>query len=221
MGGGNQVGQISSQATGDASTLTGETISAMANRYQQLGLGATGAAPSGPTTGAVPGIPGSGTTPVTPGNFTGSSPQGIPGGPSTTPAATSGSPSGENGVTFGGAPSPTTVPLTAGNAGGGQQPGENGVVLGGGTASAPTGNTSTGSPNFASMMPGSPISGGPTAFEMESGQLPGWTSIPQEFQAALGEAQFQDLGQTAAAAAGSAQAKGQTFSGIGSALGGI
>jgi hypothetical protein len=136
MGGGNQVGEISGQATSDATRLAGESITAMANRYKQLGLGETGAMPSGPTTGAVPGVPGSGTTPTTGGSF----------------------------------------------------------------------------------------GAGPTAFQMEEGKLPGWTNIPQEFQAALGEAQFQDLGQTASAAAGSAQAKGQTFSGIGSlagALGGI
>jgi hypothetical protein len=135
-GGGNTVGQISGQASNDARNLGALSIETMANRYAQLGLGQTGATPSGPTSGAVPGIPGSGTTP-----------------------------------TIGGAR---------------------------GT--------------------------GPTALQMEEGALPGWTNIPQEFQAALGEAQFQDLGQTASAAAGSAQAKGQTFSGIGSlagALGGI
>jgi hypothetical protein len=132
MAGGNTVGEISGQASGLAQQLTGESLNAMASRYQQLGLGQTPAMPSGPTTGAVPGIPGSGTTPTTGGSF--------------------------------------------------------------GT--------------------------GPTAFEMEAGVLPGWTNIPEEFQAALGEAQYQDLGQTAAAAAGSAQAKGQTFSGIGQ-LGGL
>jgi len=135
-GGGNTVGEISGQASGDARRLAGESIAAMARRYQQLGLGQTGALPSGPTVGAVPGVPGSGTTPTTPGSF----------------------------------------------------------------------------------------GAGPTAFQMEEGALPGWTNIPQEFQAALGEAQFQDLGQTASAAAGSAQAKGQSLSGIGSlagALGGI
>lgn len=44
-------------------------IGALTNRYQQLGLGQTGAQPSGPTTGATAGIPGSGTTPTTGGNF--------------------------------------------------------------------------------------------------------------------------------------------------------
>lgn len=44
-------------------------ISAITNRYQQLGLGQTGAMPTGPAVGATPGIPGSGTTPTTPGNF--------------------------------------------------------------------------------------------------------------------------------------------------------
>jgi hypothetical protein len=133
MGGGNTVGQISGQASGDAQRLGGLSIEAMANRYQQLGLGQTGAQPSGRTRRVVAGIPGSGTTPTTPGSF----------------------------------------------------------------------------------------GAGPTAFQMEEGAMPGVTNIPQEFQAALGEAQFQDLGQTASAAAGSAQAKGQTFSGIGSALGGL
>jgi hypothetical protein len=133
MGGGNTVGEISGQASGDATRLGGLSIEAMANRYAQLGLGQTGATPSGPTSGAVAGVPGSGTTPTTGGSF----------------------------------------------------------------------------------------GAGPTAFQMEEGALPGVTNIPEEFKAALGEAQFQDLGQTASAAAGSAQAKGQTFSGIGSALGGL
>lgn len=63
---------------------------------------------------------------------------------------------------------------------------------------------------------------GPTGFQMDVGALPSMTGgIPNEFRAALGEAQFQDLGQTASAASGSAQAKGQTFSGIGSALGAL
>ena len=133
MSGGNQVGEISGQAMSDAMNLTGESIGAMANRYAQLGLGATGAKPSGPTTGAAPGVPGSGTTPTTGGSF----------GP------------------------------------------------------------------------------GPTGFQMDAGQLPSWTGgIPQEFQAALGEAQFQDLGQTTSAAVGSQQAKSQTLSGIGQ-LGGL
>lgn len=131
-GGGNTVGEVSGQARSDALNLGNLSIEAMANRYKQLGLGETGATPSGPTTGAVAGIPGSGTTPTTPGNF----------------------------------------------------------------------------------------GAGPTAFQMESGTRPGWTNIPQEFQAALGEAQFQDLGQTTSAAVGSQQAKGQTLSGIGQ-LGGL
>jgi hypothetical protein len=42
---------------------------AITNRYQQLGLGQTGATPSGPTTGAAAGVPGSGTTPTSGGNF--------------------------------------------------------------------------------------------------------------------------------------------------------
>jgi hypothetical protein len=45
------------------------SIADMTNRYKQLGLGATGATPSGPTSGAVPGVPGSGTTPTTGGDF--------------------------------------------------------------------------------------------------------------------------------------------------------
>ena len=132
MSGGNQVGQISSQASSDAMNLGNLSIEAMANRYQQLGLGQTGASPAGKTRGATPGIPGSGTTPTTGGSF----------------------------------------------------------------------------------------GAGPTAFQMEEGALPSWTNIPQEFQAALGEAQFQDLGQTTSAAVGSQQAKGQTLSGIGQ-LGGL
>ncbi|HEY2530282.1 MAG TPA: hypothetical protein VGJ20_20490 [Xanthobacteraceae bacterium] len=133
MAGGNQVGEISGQVTGDANQLTGESITSLMNRNKQLGLGATGATPSGATTGTTPGVPGSGTTPTTPGDF----------------------------------------------------------------------------------------GAGPTGFQMDEGALPSLTGgIPNMFQAALGEAQFQDLGQTAAAAAGSANAKGQTFSGIGQ-LGGL
>ncbi|HEX3525158.1 MAG TPA: hypothetical protein VHT52_24100 [Stellaceae bacterium] len=55
LGAANQAGAGASQA--------------ISNRYAQLGLGQTGAQPTGPATGATPGIPGSGTTPTTPGNM--------------------------------------------------------------------------------------------------------------------------------------------------------
>jgi hypothetical protein len=148
MSGGNQVGQISGQASGDALNLGNMSIEALKNQYQALGLGATGATPSGPTTG--------------------------------TPAGA-------------GKPGATGVP--------------------GGTAGVGAGTTPTDPGSFGA---------GPTGFQMDAGTLPSWTGgIPQMFQGALGEAQFQDLGQTASAAAGSAGAKGQTFAGIGSALSGI
>lgn len=95
-------------------------------------------------------------------------------------------------------------------AGGVGQPGTTGVA--GGTEGVGAG--------FTPATPGS-FGEGPTGFRMEAGVLPGWTSIPQEFRSALGEAQFQDLGQTASAAAGSASNKGQTFSGITSAIGSL
>lgn len=165
MGGGNTVGEISGTASGDAALLGQQSISAMANRYGQLGLGGVGAQPQvGSTFGATPGIPGSGSTPVTPGEFSTGS---------------------------------TTLQAAGGTGGLGSNAGGTGSI----TGSVPT--------------------GGPTAFEMDIGEAPSWTGgIPQEFGAALGEAQFQDLGQTASAAAGSAQAKGQTLSGIGQ-LGGL
>lgn len=172
--GGNQVGQISGQASGDATRLGGMSVDAMARRYEQLGLGGQGAQPSGPTVAGQPGVPGSGYTPVTPGQFN-------PGG-----GTTGGTPGG-GGSTFGG----------FGHTVSEIQPGGGG----GGTPGVPT--------------------GGPTAFEMDAGVQPSWTGgIPQEFQAALGEAQFQDLGQTTSAAVGSQQAKGQTLSGIGQ-IGGL
>jgi hypothetical protein len=137
------------------------SIKDMTNRYNQLGLGGTGATPSGATSGAVKGVPGSGTTPVTPG----------------TPAS----------------------PGSPGTSGFG---GSFGV---GGT----------------SGMPASPASG-PTAYLMDIGRAPSLTGgIPQEFQGALGEGQFQDLSETTQAAVGAQQAKGQVASGIGSLIGGI
>lgn len=157
MSGGNQVGQIGGQASADATQLGNLSIEAMANRYQQLGLGATPAMPVGTAQGAVPTSGGT--------SFR-------PGGGTTGGAGASGG--------WGVNPGSGTTPTTGGSFG-----------------------------------------AGPTAFQMESGALPGWTSIPEEFKAALGEAQFQDLGQTASAAAGSAQAKGQTFSGITSAIGAL
>ena len=57
---------------------------------------------------------------------------------------------------------------------------------------------------------------------MDIGAAPSWTGgIPQEFQAALGEGQFQDLGETTQAAVGAQQAKGQAAQGIGSLIGAI
>lgn len=46
-----------------------ESLTAMTNQYNRLGLGQNSASPAGATTGATPGIPGSGTTPVNPGSF--------------------------------------------------------------------------------------------------------------------------------------------------------
>lgn len=62
-------GFLSPFDTGAVNAALGEATQAMTNRYGQLGLGQTGASPSGPTTGATPGIPGSGTTPVNPGSM--------------------------------------------------------------------------------------------------------------------------------------------------------
>jgi hypothetical protein len=160
-GGGGQPGQIQGSDTQNALFGTQMSIQDMTNRYKQLGLGGTGATPSGATSGAVKGMPGSGTTPVTPG----------------TPASP-GSP-GTSG--FGG------------GFGGGATPGT----------------------------PGTPASG-PTAYLMDIGRAPSLTGgIPQEFQGALGEGQFQDLSETTSAAVGAQQAKGQVASGIGSLIGGI
>ena len=133
-GGGGQPGQIQGADISNANFGTALSIQDMANRYKQLGLGQTGASPSGPTTGAVPGVPGSGTTPTTGGSF----------------------------------------------------------------------------------------GSGSTAFGMDVGILPSLTGgIPTQFQGALGEGQFQDLGETTQAAVGAQQAKGQVASGIGSLIGGI
>lgn len=172
MSGGNTVGEVSGQATGDATRLGGMSIDAMANRYKQLGLGGVSAQPAGATVGAKAGVPGSGTTPTTPGEFA---------------TGTTGGTAGDG---------------SSGNFGGF-----------GSHASDATGGAAGGTPGVPT--------GGPTAFEMDAGVAPSWTGgIPQEFQAALGEAQFQDLGQTTSAAVGSQQAKSQTLSGIGQ-LGGL
>ena len=69
---------------------------------------------------------------------------------------------------------------------------------------------------------GGSFSAGPTGYQMDIGAAPSWTGgIPQEFQAALGEAQFQDLGETTQAAVGAQQAKGQAAAGIGQLIGAI
>lgn len=52
-----------------AASGAGQSIVAMGNRYNQLGLGANAASPTGPAVGATPGIPGSGTTPTSGGSF--------------------------------------------------------------------------------------------------------------------------------------------------------
>jgi hypothetical protein len=54
-----------SQFTGGAA----QSIAAMTNQYQNLGLGAVPAGTTGPASGGAPGIPGSGVTPHTPGGF--------------------------------------------------------------------------------------------------------------------------------------------------------
>ena len=133
-GGGGQPGQIQGSDIQNAMFGTQMSDMAMKNRYQQLGLGGTGAGPSNINTGAVPGVPGSGTTGTSPGSF----------------------------------------------------------------------------------------GAGPTGYQMDIGAAPSWTGgIPEQFQAALGEAQFQDLGETTQAAVGAQQAKGQAAQGIGSLIGAI
>lgn len=62
-------GAISPFDFGQFQTALQNATNATTNRYQQLGLGAGSARPSGPTTGAVAGVPGSGTTPTAGGNF--------------------------------------------------------------------------------------------------------------------------------------------------------
>jgi hypothetical protein len=97
VGGSGQPGQIQGSDIQNAMFGTQTSIADMTNRYNQLGLGGTGATPSGRTSGAVHGVPGSGTTPTTPG--TPASPgspatpgtPGTPGGAFGTPA-TSGTP---------------------------------------------------------------------------------------------------------------------------------
>jgi hypothetical protein len=161
IGGGGQPGQIQGSDTQNAMFGTQMSIGDMTNRYNQLGLGGTGATPAGRTHGAVAGVPGSGTTPVTPGT-----------------------------------PATAGTPATPGTAG----------IFG-----------SPGTPGT----PATPASG-PTAFLMDIGQRPSLTGgIPQEFQGAIGEGQFQDLSETTQAAVGAQQAKGQVASGIGGLIGGI
>jgi hypothetical protein len=79
-GGGGQPGQIQGSDTQNALFGTQMSIQDMTNRYNQLGLGGTGATPSGATSGAVKGVPGSGTTPVTPGTPASPGSSGTPGG---------------------------------------------------------------------------------------------------------------------------------------------
>jgi hypothetical protein len=76
-----------------------------------------------------------------------------------------------------------------------------------------SGTTPTNPGNFGS---------GPTGFQMDVGRAPSLTGgIPQQFQGALGEGQFQDLSETTSAAVGAQQAKGQAAAGIGQLIGGI
>lgn len=63
------VGFLSPLDQNAAASGAGQSIAAMTNRYNQLGLGANAASPTGPAVGATPGIPGSGTTPTTGGSF--------------------------------------------------------------------------------------------------------------------------------------------------------
>lgn len=128
FGGSGSPGFLSSFDRGAAQQALQGGTAAITNRYQQLGLGQTGATPSGPTTGATPGIPGSGTTPVNPGNF----------GP------------------------------------------------------------------------------GPTAMQMDLGQLPSLTGgLPEEIQAMLGQVQTQDMSETGQQQSGKTGGAGQAISGAG------
>lgn len=201
-GGAGQPGQIQSSDLQNAMFGAQASTKAMEDRYKQLGLGAVGAQPSGPTVGAVPGVPGSGTTPTIPGSF---SAGGTTGGSSSPSTGTS---TGTGGIisSLGGAPVTNT--------------GTGISSLGGAPVSAVGGgsNTTSSTPSTTS----STSIGGPTAFQMDTGQLPSWTGgIPGQFSAALGEGQFQDLGTTTQAAVASEQAKGQLAQGIGGLIGGI
>ena len=95
------------------------------------------------------------------------------------------------------------------------------------TGTLPTGGPTTGAvagvpgSGTTPTMPGA-FGVGSTPYRMDVGQLPSWTGgIPQMFQGALGEGQFQDLAETTQAAISSQQAKGQVASGIGQLIGGI
>lgn len=132
-GGGSGPGFISPFDRNAFSQAQGAATTELTNRYQQLGLGATSASPSGPTVGATAGVPGSGTTPTTPGNF----------------------------------------------------------------------------------------GAGPTAMQMDLGQLPSVTGgIPEMFQAGMGQAQAQDLAQSASQQSGNNAKGGDIGQGVGKALGG-
>lgn len=131
-GGSGQPGFISPFDQSVFNTAQQSATGALTNRYQQLGLGQTGAQPSGPTVGATAGIPGSGTTPTTGGNF----------------------------------------------------------------------------------------GAGPTAMQMDLGQLPSMTGgIPEMFQAAMGQAQSQDLAQTTQQQSGANSKGGNVGQAAGKALG--
>jgi hypothetical protein len=64
LGGGAQPGQIQGSDTSNAMFGTQMSIQDMTNRYNQLGLGGSGAKPTGPAIGATAGVPGSGFTPT-------------------------------------------------------------------------------------------------------------------------------------------------------------
>jgi hypothetical protein len=114
LGGGGQPGQIQGSDIQNAMFGTQLSIQDMTNRYKQLGLGGTGALPSGPTTGAVAGVPGSGTTPTTPGTPASPGSPGTPGfggafGGAATPGTPASGPTGPTGylMDIGAAPSLT------------------------------------------------------------------------------------------------------------------
>jgi hypothetical protein len=91
------------------------------------------------------------------------------------------------------------------------------------TPSGPTSGAVAGVPGSGTTpTTGGSFGPGSTAMQMDIGQRPSLTGgIPQEFQGALGQGQFQDLSETTSAAVGAQQAKGQVASGIGSLIGGI